>query len=408
MDEYQHLINSKIKDEEASRFDSSAMLEENLYSHLGSIVGNVSNISPTKVKSHSTPEINVTEEEGFTNINDKISIEYTMTVLYTVRDNMIDIFSSIPEDKQQVMVFNINSIGMLIQKMGGEVDRFDPVEHISGLGDPDDLETMERVIATTKRCYKLGSVDAKILDEKENSIVVEFRGDKNGVPFAVAGKITPSKEGWTGNEAIDFVPLSNNQGRLSVKSYSNKKWLDKSQIFKIQLKRLEGQPVHEQNSVSKIGKSTIISKKTNINPPKNETVSNDNQEKEIISHSLKKPQEQPQAKEIIEVSAENMVPEEVEHEISFDSVNKEVSPEFIDEEIIYEDDESESELEDKEEDKTESESENKEINKSNSLNLNKGKDNIVLEEKNKSTMSKFLDEDADIEDLLDFEMTDET
>lgn len=148
--------------------------------------------------------------------------------LYEVRDGLIEVFENLDHDSSlcKFVTANINMVGGCIMKLGGQVENFVPLMHISGLTKPSLSKTAERVVETTKQCYSLGSVgDDNILNDGK-TIELTFSGQTPTIQYKAVAKLTASK-GWVGNEAIDYI-YSGGSGNLTVKSFEKGKWVDKS------------------------------------------------------------------------------------------------------------------------------------------------------------------------------------
>lgn len=161
----------------------------------------------------------------------KFETENVLMDLYEVRDSLIESFSgnSINSRESTRAVSNINRIGACIRRMGGDVEEFVPLNHISGLNSPDSKMNMQRVIETTQSCYVLGKIANPII--KSNSIELTFAGKNGNVRYSARGVIT-AKDGWSGNEAIDYI-YTPGEGRMSVKAFEKGTWTDKSGNFDV-------------------------------------------------------------------------------------------------------------------------------------------------------------------------------
>jgi hypothetical protein len=157
---------------------------------------------------------------------DGYSTEKVLISLYDIRDILIDSFrlSGINSNVSKKLVSSIEKVDGLIKTAGGEIERFEPLNHCSGLQAPNFYKNAEKVIATTTQCYSLGKIeDAKISDNGK-TINICFLGINEDVSWKAMGTI--NAEEWTGNEAIDYV-YTPREGHMSVKAYDNGRWIDK-------------------------------------------------------------------------------------------------------------------------------------------------------------------------------------
>jgi len=171
--------------------------------------------------------------------------EELLTSLYEVRDNLISTFEGSKLNKvlADSITRNIHSLGSCITRLGGQVNKFDPLEHVSRLKTPDLQKNADRVIETTKQCY-LGSIEGiETKEDDVNTILATFVGREGSVQYKAAATITAA-HGWVGNEAIDYV-YTPGEGRLSVKAFSAGKWIDKSDDYSIYWDLEEGTEVEE-------------------------------------------------------------------------------------------------------------------------------------------------------------------
>ena len=163
--------------------------------------------------------------------SEDVSVENLFLELDDVHRGLIHIFESLDFNSPlaDLTIKNINRLGEAIRSIGGTVEEFNPIDHVSGLESPDIIENIEKVIATTKRCYKVGTIkDIGWYEENgEYTIRVSLSGYDKGskVTYNVEGEITSDL--WEGNEALDYV-YTPGSGKLSVKCYEKGRWIDKS------------------------------------------------------------------------------------------------------------------------------------------------------------------------------------
>jgi hypothetical protein len=173
-----------------------------------------------------------------------VNSEALLIALYDIYDGLIDIFQRVGlnheiSDKLTNQIWNIEKC---ISKAGGEVNEFVPEDFVSGLEMPDLTESAERVVANTKRCYKLGSIEENNIEDNGNVIRLVFKGSiASGVSYKVLGVIKAGAKGWSGNEAIDYIYKSGG-GKMSVRSYESGKWVNCSSDFNIKWELEENFP----------------------------------------------------------------------------------------------------------------------------------------------------------------------
>jgi len=129
-----------------------------------------------------------------------------------------------------------------IRRLGGEVEPFNELSYMSGLGKIADSQTgilvnAERVVANTKANYKglgftIAGIKAKVLDDRP-AIVLRVEGADNGRPFQAFGKVVADTD-FTGNEAVDFV-RKNGMQMFSVRAVQLGVWKDVSDNFTIEM-----------------------------------------------------------------------------------------------------------------------------------------------------------------------------
>lgn len=211
-------IPTPIEDREI--LDTKSMLETAFFSNLQATGLN----PPLPEKEIKTAEKSVEKSvEG---------IEDLLLDLYDVRDNLISLFKDIDytSDIAQSLVSNINKTGNCIKRLGGKVEDFVALKHISGLKAPSQnliIARAEKVIENTKYCYELGDVEPGSVSDNGKRISLSFKGKhSSGTHFMAVGTIT-AKKGWVGSEAIDYI-YTPGEGKMSVKVFENDQWIDKS------------------------------------------------------------------------------------------------------------------------------------------------------------------------------------
>jgi hypothetical protein len=161
--------------------------------------------------------------------------------------------------------------------MGGEVEEFEPLNHVSGLVAPNFYKNAQKVIETTIQCYSLGDVeDAKVL-QNGRMIQIVFTGSSGNVNYKASGTIESDE--WTGNEAIDYI-YTPGEGKMSVKAFENGKWVTRNDPKKYKaIWELEETDVAEVAEVPKGVQSVEITKENlpvmlNTNPEGEEDIGN--------------------------------------------------------------------------------------------------------------------------------------
>jgi len=148
--------------------------------------------------------------------------------LYEVRDGLIETFEGVDYDSVvgKNVANNINKVSQCINRLGGDAPEFISLNHVSGLAIPNVSKNADRVLETTRQCYRFGKVkDATYLDDSK-SIQIVFCGTKDDICYEATGTMTAAR-GWVGNEAIDYI-YSKGSGRMSVKAFEKGRWTDKS------------------------------------------------------------------------------------------------------------------------------------------------------------------------------------
>lgn len=178
--------------------------------------------------------------------------EKVLVDLYDTRDGLLDCFGSVNYNSGvgRSLTKHINVLGSCIQKMGGAVDKFNPLDHISGLQEPDLRKNAQKVLEVTKACYKLGSVQESKVYKDDRTIVIIFAGQDSDTFYKATGTISPKKENtWIGNEAIDYI-YTPSEGKMSVKALDETgKWTDRSSSYDIywELEENNQPPKNEKN-----------------------------------------------------------------------------------------------------------------------------------------------------------------
>ena len=169
--------------------------------------------------------------------------EQAIMELDSLKDELIVEFHKNKEDKKifKIIEETIHKVEKVIQKLGGEIEVFNPLAHMSGLEDsPEDngvskeellLTNAKNVVSNTQKHYtihSLSSIEPKIVKGKP-AVVLKIEGNDEGGQFKIVGAVV-AKDDFFGNEAIDYV-RHEGKGMLSIKSFRNGNWQDRSDDF---------------------------------------------------------------------------------------------------------------------------------------------------------------------------------
>lgn len=213
---------------EGEVIDSASMIADSLRSKIGSpdansmnkVMDEITSAGDIAVKGQGSSMPTVGLPNG-------ASTEAVLLDLLDLRTGLIAAFEGCKiNTKTSQRISTAISIGeRLISGVGGSIEEFVPLQHVSGLKPPDFFKNAKKVIETTKSCYSLGEVsDCKISDDG-TKIDVRFYGKEVDTYFLVTGSVMA--EEWTGSEALDYV-YTPGVGKLSVKVFEDGRWIDKS------------------------------------------------------------------------------------------------------------------------------------------------------------------------------------
>lgn len=241
--------------------DTKSMLEEGFFNRLGK------NLKPLPKENKQVIS------EAKTNYN----TEKLLLNLFEARDGLIENYSKLGINSySQNVVDSINKIGSCICSLGGEVEKFDPFVHISGLQAPNLIKNAKRVIENTMDSYSLGKIEDAKINKDGKEITITFTGQQNNIDYKAVGTLVASKA-WVGNEAVDYI-YSPNEGRMSVKVFSDEgKWVDKSSNYKISWELFENEAnlnVMASEGENKIKEGKAENNIENIKEVKNTTKNN--------------------------------------------------------------------------------------------------------------------------------------
>lgn len=155
------------------------------------------------------------------------SAEALLLDLYAIRDDLIGVIE-LAGVNNEVTGKTSNAIAKIekfLYKLGGEVEEFIPLNHISGLSAPNQLKNAQKVLETTIQCYSLGEIKETKVKDGGKVIQLAFYGKSRDVEYVAHGEI--SADEWTGNEAIDYI-YTPGEGNMTVKAFENGRWIVKN------------------------------------------------------------------------------------------------------------------------------------------------------------------------------------
>ena len=191
--------------------------------------------------------------------------EALLANLFEVHDEMVGLFSTVHHSSVTAhnLTETINKVAQCINLVGGKMEKFSALDHVSGLQAPDLQKNANKVIDTTQQCYTLGKISEGAVDNSGKTINLVFSGDEGPVHYRAIGTIT-AHGGWNGNEAIDYV-YTPSSGKLSVKAFEGNRWDDKSEYYEIswELEEYDKEQYElEKTAKSKEGKVVSAMNKT--------------------------------------------------------------------------------------------------------------------------------------------------
>ena len=161
--------------------------------------------------------------------------EEVLVSLYDVYDNMIMHFESMDYTNTvaQKVSNNIIKLGSCIATLGGEVENFSPLDHVSGLSSPPMMKNAQQVVERTKTCYKRADIEDVSISDTGKVIDITLVGQDDNVGMAYRAKGTlQTNSSWSGAEAIDYI-YTPEAGKMSVKVLEDDRWVDRSPNYKI-------------------------------------------------------------------------------------------------------------------------------------------------------------------------------
>lgn len=171
-------------------------------------------------------------QETNTAINTDNYRENLFQELSNIRNKLMEAFDCQNQhDVAEIISGEIKRLNKCAFLLGYEFSDFDPLDHYTGLANPDFHNNVEKVIENTLKHYQLGSV--KIQKANNQQIKIAFSGVDNYTKYSALGVITPNNnENWDYNQAIDYI-YTPGSGKMSVKAFKNGKWIDESKNFDI-------------------------------------------------------------------------------------------------------------------------------------------------------------------------------
>lgn len=210
--------------EEREPLNTQDMLESNFLSAINKIdLADNKNVSNVKFAQSQNSD---TIKTGNT--------EVLLTTLYDVRDSLLTLFDNTNYNSPlcEILTDNINKLGSCISQIGGHVETFNPLDHVSGLKSPDVQKNAHKVIENTKEFYDMGTIEDACVKDNGKTISITFVGKNDNTKYKAIGTINVSGS-WGGNEAIDYV-YTPSEGKMSVKVLDeNGQWKDKSNNYEI-------------------------------------------------------------------------------------------------------------------------------------------------------------------------------
>ena len=194
-----------------------------------------------------------------------INSEKLLIELLDLREGLIMAFETCTLNTKTSNILNEQIIrtGKCIHTLGGEVDVFEPFNHVSGLTMPNFIKNAHKVIETTIQCYSLGKIEDSNISSDGKQVMITFSGSHAKGGYKAIGTITA--EEWTGNEAIDYI-YTPGSGHMSVKAYENGRWISKdtNKNYHViwELEEHEIESIEEKKTLNK--KENVINNKNII------------------------------------------------------------------------------------------------------------------------------------------------
>jgi len=241
--ELEHLART-IGDPDLEPIDTAELLEDSLRLSLGGVSADKVREMEGEIRNSGdtveTPKLkriasNVPQTQADSSVSTNASFEKVLIAIYETREGLVEAFEtcSINTKTASLLSGQINKLASCIRYMGGEIEEFEPLNHVSGLATPNFYKNAQKVIETTMQCYSLGDVEnAQVLDNG-NKITIAFTGISGDTAYKAVGSV--SSDEWTGNEAIDYV-YTPSSGQMSVKSFENGRWINRNASGKYKIR----------------------------------------------------------------------------------------------------------------------------------------------------------------------------
>ncbi|MFA5313345.1 MAG: hypothetical protein WC375_08555, partial [Methanomassiliicoccales archaeon] len=201
-------MSNPIMPEDREPLNTKNMLEEAFLSNLKTGGMNVS--VPSKQEA-------LYEESSIS--SRQINTEDMLKSMYEVHDDLVMSFGFAAINHGLLntalakrLTTSINKVDSCIRHLGGTIEKFNLIDHVSGLQVPNIIKNAERVIDTTKQCYTIGKVESAV-HNNSGEIAIVFGGIDGNVAYKASGTITSPN--WSGNEAIDYI-YTPGSGKMSV------------------------------------------------------------------------------------------------------------------------------------------------------------------------------------------------
>lgn len=217
-----------MNDESREELNTASMLENGFWEKLSQLPKSPETAQKMTVKALSTVSSKEKEEVVVNSNTEKLLVS-----LFEIRDDMMEqvALMDINSDLVTKITSYVNKIGGCIVDLGGEVELFEPINHVSGLQMPSFIKNAERVVDNTMQCYKMGKITKTQIHEDNKTIDIFFQGNTKDTLYDVEGSVTALKS-WIGNEAIDYI-YTKGSGKMFVRAFEDGRWIDKSDQFEI-------------------------------------------------------------------------------------------------------------------------------------------------------------------------------
>jgi|SaaInlV_165m_DNA_1040744.scaffolds.fasta_scaffold22038_4 hypothetical protein len=229
------LFNAGSTNPDAENFDSTDLLSQSLIEQLGrpskekiseveqEIVAKGAELDYAPLTSFSSNGRQVVQAQN----SDPQKDDRLIGVLRNIHASLIDVFerSGLNSGIESSLATLIDSTGACLTYLGEGTEKFEPLQHLSGLQAPNMVKNANKVIETTLNCYKLGKIEESTVSDDGSLITIVFSGKSRGIEYKVFGEV--KADSWEGSEAIDYI-YTPGSGSMSIKAFEGGKWIDKS------------------------------------------------------------------------------------------------------------------------------------------------------------------------------------